>query len=167
MGSFGNRKKTSSFFTSFASIFLMNWLSSFLQSRISSSRTSASKRAPDKLCWPSLSAFSITTTDSLLPFLLSNCFNLIAPAKLAGPAPTNNTSVVFNVASFVVSIFGYTYTPFNAWIRSGIIVSRSPTMPKSAALKMRAFDSLFIASITLEFCIPVMCCTAPEIPTAT
>ena len=43
---------------------------------------------------------------------------------------------------------------------------RSPTMPKSATLKMGASGSLLTATMTLEEDIPARCWMAPEMPQA-
>src|SRR6516225_4263006 len=50
---------------------------------------------------------------------------------------------------------------------SGTMVCTSPITPRSLNSKMGAAASVLMATITFEFCIPTLCCTAPEIPRAT
>ena len=50
---------------------------------------------------------------------------------------------------------------------SGTTVCTSPTTARSLNSKIGAFGSLFTATIVFELCIPTLCCTAPEIPSAT
>ena len=50
--------------------------------------------------------------------------------------------------------------------RRGTIVWTSPTTARSLNSKIGAFGSLLIATITFEFCMPTLCCTAPEMPSA-
>ena len=50
---------------------------------------------------------------------------------------------------------------------SGTTVWTSPTTARSLNSKIGACGSLFTATIVFEFCIPTLCCTAPEIPSAT
>ena len=50
---------------------------------------------------------------------------------------------------------------------SGTIVCTSPTTARSLNSKIGACGSLLIATIVFELCIPTLCCTAPEIPSAT
>ena len=49
----------------------------------------------------------------------------------------------------------------------GTILCKSPTMPKSAALKIGAYLSLLIAMMYPDSSIPAKCWIAPEIPHAT
>ena len=57
------------------------------------------------------------------------------------------------------------------WRRSsvsfGTISCTSPTTPRSLNSKIGAFGSLLIATITFELCMPTLCWTAPEMPSAT
>ena len=50
---------------------------------------------------------------------------------------------------------------------SGTTVWTSPTTARSLNSKIGACGSLLIAMIVFEFCMPTLCCTAPEIPSAT
>ena len=50
---------------------------------------------------------------------------------------------------------------------SGTTVWTSPTTARSLNSKIGACGSLLIATIVFEFCMPTLCCTAPEIPSAT
>src|SRR6202012_3548241 len=62
-----------------------------------------------------------------------------------------------------------TYAPFLALIASvsfGMILFRSPTMPRSENSKIGAFASLLIAMMFSEDCMPTLCWIAPEIPAA-
>ena len=49
----------------------------------------------------------------------------------------------------------------------GTMACTSPTTPRSLNSKIGAFASLLIATITFELCMPTLCCTAPEMPSAT
>src|SRR5918912_496083 len=51
-------------------------------------------------------------------------------------------------------------------VSCGTMVLRSPTMPRSAKVKMGASGSLLMAMIVSAFCIPTLCWMAPEMPTA-
>src|SRR3984885_15656664 len=59
--------------------------------------------------------------------------------------------------------------PFLALIASvslGMILFRSPTIPRSENPKIGALASLLIATMFSEDCIPTLCWMAPEIPAA-
>src|SRR5262249_52307303 len=49
---------------------------------------------------------------------------------------------------------------------SGTTVCTSPTTARSLNSKIGACGSLLTATIVFEFCMPTLCCTAPEIPSA-
>ena len=51
-------------------------------------------------------------------------------------------------------------------ISSGTITWTSPTTERSLNSKIGALASLLIETIVFEFCIPTLCCTAPEMPSA-
>src|SRR5262249_51224784 len=57
-------------------------------------------------------------------------------------------------------------TSATAFVSAGTISNASPTMPKSAILKIGASASLLIATITFEVRMPARCWIAPEMPTA-
>src|SRR5258705_2199923 len=57
-------------------------------------------------------------------------------------------------------------TSWTAFASAGTISNASPTMPKSAILKIGASASLLIATITLDVRMPARCWIAPEMPTA-
>src|SRR5579871_3711452 len=55
----------------------------------------------------------------------------------------------------------------NSSISLGTITWTSPTTARSLNSKIGALGSLLTATITFEFCMPTLCCTAPEMPSAT
>ena len=52
-------------------------------------------------------------------------------------------------------------------INLGTTSNRSPTIPKSATLKICASGSLLMTTTVSAVCMPARCCMAPEMPTAT
>ena len=56
---------------------------------------------------------------------------------------------------------------FTASTSFGMILLRSPTMPRSENSKIGAFGSLLMAMMFSEDCIPTLCWIAPEMPAAT
>ena len=54
-----------------------------------------------------------------------------------------------------------------ASVSLGMILLRSPTMPRSENSKIGAFGSLLIATMFSEDCMPTLCWIAPEMPAAT
>ena len=55
---------------------------------------------------------------------------------------------------------------FTASVSLGTILLRSPTMPRSENSKIGAFESLLIATMFSELCMPTLCWIAPEMPAA-
>ena len=69
----------------------------------------------------------------------------------------------------VLARCGHVYEPFLAFTASvsfGTILLRSPTMPRSENSKIGAFESLLIATMFSELCMPTLCWIAPEMPAA-
>ena len=67
-------------------------------------------------------------------------------------------------------IGGLRHEPFRALTSSvsfGTTTCTSPTTPRSENSKIGAFESLLIATITPELCMPTLCWMAPEMPHAT
>ena len=61
------------------------------------------------------------------------------------------------------------YEPFFAFTASvsfGTILFRSPTMPRSENSKIGALESLLMATMFSEACMPTLCWIAPEMPAA-
>ena len=55
---------------------------------------------------------------------------------------------------------------FTASVSFGTILFRSPTMPRSENSKIGAFESLLMATMFSEPCMPTLCWIAPEMPAA-
>ena len=61
------------------------------------------------------------------------------------------------------------YEPFLAFTASvslGTILFRSPTMPRSENSKIGALESLLMATMFSDACMPTLCWIAPEMPAA-
>ena len=55
---------------------------------------------------------------------------------------------------------------FTASVSFGTILFRSPTMPRSENSKIGALESLLMATMFSEPCMPTLCWIAPEMPAA-
>ena len=55
---------------------------------------------------------------------------------------------------------------FTASVSFGTILFRSPTMPRSENSKIGALESLLMATMFSEACMPTLCWIAPEMPAA-
>ena len=55
---------------------------------------------------------------------------------------------------------------FTASVSFGTILFRSPTIPRSENSKIGALESLLIATMFSEDCMPTLCWIAPEMPAA-
>ena len=62
--------------------------------------------------------------------------------------------------------FSQPFLAFTASVSLGRILFRSPTMPRSENSKIGAFESLLIATMFSEDCMPTLCWIAPEMPAA-
>lgn len=63
-------------------------------------------------------------------------------------------------------IFYFSTSFFSLSVSIGTILWRSPTMPRSAAVKIGAYLSLLMAMMKSDSSIPARCWIAPEIPHA-
>ena len=146
--------------------------------------------APESWCAPATLPFSITATGTSPSFSVSSgsssssCSSRIAQASPACPPPTIATPTSIRSSSGSVggpmnsaaestgggnSLGARHQTPFFAFTASvsfGTILLRSPTMPRSENSKIGAFESLLIATMFSELCMPTLCWIAPEMPAA-